>query len=275
MRRMAPTVSNEDSQPFPAGRPAANQNLFAWTTEGLCSRVMPTPHISAAQGDFADVVLMPGDPLRARYIAQRFLEGAREVTSVRNMYGFTGQSRGRKVSVMGHGMGIPSISIYATELIREYGARVLIRVGSCGALRQDVKLREIIVALGAGTDSNVNRLRLKGQDFPAVADFALARQAVAAAEKRGKPVRVGSVFTSDLFYAAGGENYEVHERMGMLAVEMEVAGLYGVAAEFNARALGLLTVSDHLRTGERLSVEDRQTTFDEMIELALDVAAAQ
>lgn len=243
--------------------------------EGLCSRAMPTPHISAAPGDFADVVLMPGDPLRARYIAQRFLEGAREVNSVRNMYGFTGQSRGRKVSVMGHGMGIPSISIYATELIREYGARVLIRVGSCGAIRQDVKLRDVIVALAAGTDSNVNRMRLKGQDFPAVADFALARQAIEAAEKRKRPVRTGSVFSADLFYAPGGENYEVHERMGMLAVEMEVAGLYGVAAEFNARALALLTVSDHLRTGEKLSAEARQSSFDEMIELALDVATAQ
>jgi purine-nucleoside phosphorylase len=238
-------------------------------------RAMPTPHISAASGEFADVVLMPGDPLRARYIAQRFLVDAREVTSVRNMYGFTGVCRGRKLSVMGHGMGIPSISIYATELIQQYGARVLIRVGSCGALRQDVKLREVIVANAAGTDSNVNRMRLKGFDFPAVADFGLTRQAVEAAEKRGKAVRVGSVFTSDLFYGPAGETYETHERMGMLAVEMEVAGLYGVAAEFGARALALLTVSDHLRTHERLSAEDRQTSFDEMIEVALDVATAQ
>jgi purine-nucleoside phosphorylase len=236
---------------------------------------MPTPHISAAPGDFADVVLMPGDPLRARYIAQRFLQGAREVTSVRNMYGFTGTSRGRKVSVMGHGMGIPSISIYATELIQHYGARVLIRVGSCGALRHEVKLREVIIALAAGTDSNVNRMRFKGYDFPAVADFALVRQAAEAAEKRGKPMRVGPVFSSDLFYPPAGETYETHERMGMLAVEMEVAGLYGVAAEFGARALALLTVSDHLRTNEHLSPEERQTTFDEMIEVALDVVAAQ
>lgn len=236
---------------------------------------MPTPHISAAPGDFADVVLMPGDPLRARYIAQRFLQDAREVTSVRNMYGFTGNSRGRKVSVMGHGMGIPSISIYATELIQHYGARVLIRVGSCGALSQKVKLREVIIALAAGTDSNVNRMRFKGCDFPAVADFALVRQAAEAADKRGKSMRVGSVFTSDYFYGPPGETYETHERMGMLAVEMEVAGLYGVAAEYGARALALLTVSDHLRTHEKLSAEDRQTTFDEMIEVALDVAAAQ
>jgi purine-nucleoside phosphorylase len=191
------------------------------------------------------------------------------------MLGYTGLSRGRRVSVMGHGMGVPSISIYATELIQQYGARVIIRVGSCGALRQDVKLREVIVALSAGTDSNVNRLRFNGHDFPAMADFTLARQAVEAAEKRGRAVRVGSVFTSDFFYGPAGQTYEVHERMGMLAVEMEAAGLYGVAAEHGARALTLLTVSDHLRTHEKLSAEERQSSFDEMIELALDVATAQ
>jgi len=245
--------------------------------EGLCYRAMPTPHISAARGDFADVVIMPGDPLRARHISQRFLQDAREVTSVRNMLGYTGTHKGRPLSVMGHGMGIPSLSIYTTELIREYGVRVIIRVGSCGAIRPDVKVRDIIVATAAGTDSQVNRLRLGGHDFPAVADFALARQAVEAAEKRQRPVRVGSVFTSDLFYSPPGEKEknEVYARMGMLAVEMEVAGLYGVTAEFGARSLALLTVSDHLLTHESLSAADRQTTFDEMIELALDVAAAQ
>ena len=236
---------------------------------------MPTPHISAAPGDFADVVLMPGDPLRAQHIAERFLQDARQVTAVRNMYGYTGTARGRRVSVMGHGMGIPSISIYATELIKFYGARVLIRVGSCGALHPSVKLRDVIVATGAGTDSNVNRMRLQGHDFPALADFTLARQAVEAADKRGRPARVGPVFTSDFFYAPGEERYVLHERMGMLAVEMEVAGLYGLAAEHGARALALLTVSDHLRSEEKLTAQERQTSFDEMIELALDVAAAQ
>ena len=238
---------------------------------------MPTPHISAAPGDFADVVLMPGDPLRARHIAQRFLTEPREVTSVRNMLGYTGTHKGRRLSVMGHGMGIPSLSIYTTELIREYGVRTILRVGSCGALREDVKVRDIIVAPAAGTDSNVNRMRLGGHDFAAVADFGLARQAVEAAEKRGRAVRVGSVFTSDLFYTPKTEREKnaLYARMGILAVEMEVAGLYGVAAEFGARALGLLTVSDHLLTHESLSAADRQTTFDEMIELALDVALAQ
>ncbi|NNC22157.1 purine-nucleoside phosphorylase [Corallococcus exiguus] len=236
---------------------------------------MATPHISASPGDFAEVILMPGDPLRARYISERFLENARSVTSVRNMLGFTGSFRGKRLSVMGHGMGVPSISIYATELVKNYGAKVLIRVGSCGALRTDVMLRDVIVAMGAGTDSNVNRMRVMGHDFPAVADFTLARRAVEAAEKRNKPVRVGNVFTSDLFYHPQEALNATLEKMGILAVEMEIAGLYGVAAEFGARALSLLTVSDHIRTGEHLSPEDRQTTFDEMIELALDVAASE
>ncbi|NOK20844.1 purine-nucleoside phosphorylase [Corallococcus carmarthensis] len=236
---------------------------------------MATPHISASPGDFAEVVLMPGDPLRARYISERFLENARAVTSVRNMLGFTGTFRGKRLSVMGHGMGVPSISIYATELVKSYGAKVLIRVGSCGALRTDVKLRDVIVAMGAGTDSNVNRMRAMGHDFPAVADFTLARRAVEAAEKRGKPVRVGNVFTSDLFYHPQEALNATLAKMGILAVEMEIAGLYGVAAEFGARALALLTVSDHILTGEHLSPEDRQTTFDEMIELAFDVAASE
>ncbi|MFP2902366.1 purine-nucleoside phosphorylase [Corallococcus sp. 4LFB] len=236
---------------------------------------MATPHISASPGDFAEVVLMPGDPLRARYISERFLESARPVTAVRNMLGFTGTFRGKRLSVMGHGMGVPSISIYATELVKSYGAKVLIRVGSCGALRTDVKLRDVIVAMGAGTDSNVNRMRVMGYDFPAVADFTLARRAVEAAEKRSKPVRVGNVFTSDLFYHPQAALNATLEKMGILAVEMEIAGLYGVAAEFGARALALLTVSDHILTGEHLSPEDRQTTFDEMIELALDVAASE
>lgn len=236
---------------------------------------MATPHISAASGDFAQTVIMPGDPLRARYIAERFLERGRLVTGVRNMLGYTGTFRGRPLSVMGHGMGIPSISIYATELIKEYGAKVLIRVGSCGAVRRDVKLRDVIVALAAGTDSKVNRIRLLDHDFPAVADFGLARRAVEAAERLGRAVRVGSVFSSDLFYSPQTHVFDALDRMGMLGIEMEVAGLYGVAAELDVRALALLTVSDHIRTGEALSADERQLGFDQMIELALEVAAAE
>jgi purine-nucleoside phosphorylase len=233
---------------------------------------MPTPHISAQPGDFAEVVLMPGDPLRAAYIAEKFFESARRVTEVRNMYGYTGLYRGMPVSVMGHGMGIPSSSIYATELIRFYGVKRLIRVGSCGALAPEAKLRDVILAMGASTDSKVNRLRFMDHDFAALADYGLLAAAAAAAAERQTPVRVGNVFSSDLFYTPQPQMFDVMEKMGVLAVEMEVAGLYGLAAEFGARALGILTVSDHIRRGEHLSPEERQTTFDEMIAIALEAA---
>jgi purine-nucleoside phosphorylase len=233
---------------------------------------MSTPHIGAEPGDFADVVLMPGDPLRAKYIAERFLTAPKQVTSVRNMLGFTGTYRDRRVSVMGHGMGMPSISIYATELVRFFGVKTIIRVGSCGALAPDVKLRDVIIASAAGTDSKVNRMRLLGHDLPAVADFALVRRAVEAAEKLGRPVRVGPVFSSDLFYHPQEGLWDALEKYGLLGVEMEVAALYPIAAEYHARALGILTVSDHIRQGTHLSADERQTTFDTMIEVALEVA---
>jgi purine-nucleoside phosphorylase len=233
---------------------------------------MPTPHISAQPGDFADVVLMPGDPQRAEHIATTILTDARRVTEVRNVYGYTGQYRGRRVSVMAHGMGIPSCSIYATELIREYGAKTLIRVGSCGALAAEVKLGDVIVALGGSTDSKVNRIRFMDHDFAAVADFGLVEHAVAAARARGIPVRVGNVFSSDFFYTPQPQVFDMLERMGILGVEMEIAGLYGVAAEYGIRALGVLTVSDHIRRDEHLSPEQRRTSFDAMIHIALDTA---
>ncbi len=219
---------------------------------------MPTPHISAQPGDFAEVVLMPGDPLRAEYIAATFLVQAKRVTEVRNVYGYTGLYRGKRVSVMAHGMGIPSCSIYATELIRNYGAKTLIRVGSCGALAADVELGDVIVALGASTDSKVNRIRLMDHDFAAVADYGLVELAVRAAREKGIQLRVGNVFSSDFFYTPQPQLFDVIEKMGILGVEMEVAGLYGVAAEFGARALGILTVPDHIRRGEQLSSDDRQ-----------------
>jgi purine-nucleoside phosphorylase len=233
---------------------------------------MPTPHILANRGDFADVVLMPGDPLRARHIATRFLTGARLVSEVRNTYGYTGRYRDRPVSVMAHGMGIPSCSIYATELIREFGAKALIRVGSCGALAPGVKLGDVIVAMGASTDSKVNRVRFMDHDFAAVADHGLLATAVGAARELGVPLHVGSVFSSDFFYSPQPQMFDVMESMGILAVEMELAGLYGVAAEHGVRALGLLTVSDHIRRKEHLSPEERQTGFDQMARVALETA---
>lgn len=235
---------------------------------------MTTPHISAAPGDFAPVVLMPGDPLRARYIAENHLDDARLVTSVRNMEGYTGTYAGEPVSVMGSGMGIPSISIYATELIREFGVQSLIRVGSCGSIAEAAEMRTIILAIGACTDSSVNRTRLRGYDFAAVADFGLLRSAADSAARLGYDVVVGSVFSADLFYAPDDAVYDTLAGLGVLAVEMEAAGLYGVAAAEGAAALTICTVSDDIRTGVRLPPEERQTGFDEMMTVALETAIA-
>lgn len=218
---------------------------------------------------------MPGDPQRAEHIATTFLESPRRVTEVRNMYGYTGMFQGRPVSVMAHGMGIPSCSIYATELIREYGVRRLIRVGSCGALAPEVRLGDILIAAGASTDSKVNRVRFMDHDFAAIADPLLLEQAVGAARALGTPVRVGNVFSSDFFYSPQPQVFDMLERMRILGVEMEAAGLYGLAAEHGARALTLLTVSDHIRRGEHLSSDERRTRFDDMIRIALATAIAE
>ena len=231
---------------------------------------MATPHIDAERGDFADTVLMPGDPLRAQYIADTFLDDVRQVNRVRNMYGYTGRYKGREISVMGHGMGIPSVSIYAKELITDYDVKTLIRVGSCGAVRDDVKVRDVVIGIGACTDSKVNRMRFNDHDFAAIADFELTRHAVDAAAAKGVPVKVGNIFSADLFYNPQTEMVELMRRYGIVGVEMEAAGLYGVAAEFGARAATVCTVSDHIVNGDSLSSSERQTTFDEMMEIALE-----
>lgn len=196
---------------------------------------MTTPHIEAAAGDFAETVLMPGDPLRAKFIAENFLEDAKCVTRVRNMYGYTGTYKGKRISVMGSGMGVPSISIYATELYKEYGVENIIRIGSCGAVRDDIKVRDIIVGMAASTDSNVNRSRFNNFDFAACADFSLLKSVVDTAEKMELKVNVGNIFTADLFYTPQPEMFSLMESRGILAVEMEAAGLYGVAAELGKR----------------------------------------
>ncbi|MEM7323976.1 MAG: purine-nucleoside phosphorylase [Actinomycetota bacterium] len=232
---------------------------------------MPTPHLEAADGEYAETVLMPGDPLRAKFIADTYLTDVRQVNQVRGMYGFTGQYNGSPVSVQGSGMGVPSMQIYATELINEYGVKNIIRVGSCGAIQDDINLGDVVIALAAGTDSNINRARLGGRDFPAVADFGLLRSVVNLADERGLRAQVGSVFTSDFFYEPEGlDTFALLERYGFLAVEMEAAGLYGVAAEHGAAALTVATVSDQIKRGEHMSPEDRQTSFDDMIRLVLD-----
>ncbi len=233
---------------------------------------MATKHMNAKPGDFAATVLMPGDPLRAKYIAETFFTKPRQVTDVRNMLGFTGEYEGHPVSVMAHGMGIPSASIYITELIRDYGARQIIRVGSCGTVHPSVRLRDIIIAMGASTDSGVNRSRFAGHDLAAVADFDLLRRAVRTAEDRDLRFHVGNIFSADLFYPAQPEIFDLMERYDILGVEMETAGLYTLAAEYKVAALSICTVSDNISTGEALSSDERQTTFDEMISLALDAA---
>jgi purine-nucleoside phosphorylase len=235
---------------------------------------MPTPHIAAAEGEIAEAVLLPGDPLRAKYIAETFFESAREVTGVRNMLGYTGTYQGMDVSVIGTGMGIPSASIYITELVRFYGAKRLIRVGSCGGIATSVGMRDIILAIGACTNSTVNRERYAGWDFAATADLGLLMAAHRAAEEAGLEVHTGNVHSSDSFYNPVADALAVWQRMNVLAVEMEAAGLYGIAIEEGVRALAVLTVSDHLITQEETTSDERERTFGDMIRVALDALVA-
>lgn len=229
-----------------------------------------TPHINANPGAFADTCFLPGDPLRAKYIAENFLKGAGQVNDVRGMLGYTGEYKGQHISVMGSGMGIPSASIYYKELITEYGVKNLIRIGSCGAVSQDVNLRDIVIGMGACTDSKVNRLRFMDHDFSAIADYGLLENAVNAARAKNLPVKVGNLFSCDLFYNPQVEMFDIMEKYGILGVEMEAAGLYGVCAEFGAKGLAICTTSDHIRRGEKMSTEDRQSSLNEMIEIALE-----
>jgi purine-nucleoside phosphorylase len=231
---------------------------------------MATPHISAGPGEFADTVLLPGDPLRAEHIARTHFDDARQVTAVRNALGFTGSFKGMPVSVLGTGMGIPSASIYCHELVTEYDVTRLVRVGSCGALQDHVAIRDVILAAGACTDSQVNRARYDGLDFAAIADFGLLRAASDAAAAHGIAVHVGNVHSADLFYDPRDGVVATMTGMGVLGIEMEAAGIYGVAAEHGVRALAVLTVSDHLLTGEQTSSDERQSTFDEMVTIALE-----
>lgn len=235
---------------------------------------MTTPHINAPAGAFADTVLLPGDPARARFIATHLLQDAEQVTDVRNMLGFTGSWHGQRVSVMGTGMGIPSCSIYATELVREYGVRRLVRVGTCGASATDVALGDIVVALGASTDSRVNRQRFGGHDLAALASFALVRAVADAATRAGRPLRIGNVFSTDMFYHPDPALFDLLDRHGVLGVEMEAAGLYGVAAELGVEAVAVLTVSDHLRSKQSMPPAQRETGLGAMLRIVLDAVTA-
>ncbi|MEB6111420.1 purine-nucleoside phosphorylase [Kurthia gibsonii] len=228
-------------------------------------------HINAAQGEIAEIVLLPGDPLRAKFIAETFLEDVKQYNDVRNMFGYTGTYKGKRVSVQGTGMGVPSISIYATELMKDYGCKKLIRVGTAGALKRDVKVRDVVIAQGATTDSKMNEIQFGGLDFAPIADFDLLLKAYNAGKEAGLNLRVGNVYTADLFYGDKNPN-ELLADYGVLAVEMETAALYTLAAKYDAQALSILTISDHLITGEATSSEERQTTFKDMMVVALEAA---
>lgn len=233
---------------------------------------IPTPHNNAKAGDFAKTVLMPGDPLRAKYIAETYLENPRQVNAVRNMFGYTGTYKGKEVSVMGAGMGMPSIGIYSYELFNFYDVDQIIRIGSAGGMQDNIKLMDVVIAMGACTDSNfAYQYGLPGT-FAPIADYGLLSRAVEIAKGQGTNVIVGNVLSTDIFYNTMSNANDLWKNMGVLAVEMEAAGLYMNAAKAGKKALCMLTISDHVYTGEALDAEERQLGFGKMMEIALELA---
>jgi purine-nucleoside phosphorylase len=233
-----------------------------------------TVHIGAKAGEIAETVLLPGDPYRAKWAAETFLKDAVLVNQVRGMLGFTGTWKGNRVTIQGSGMGMPSLSIYVNELIRDYGAQTLVRIGSCGGMQDKVKVRDIVIALSASTLSTPSRGIFRDLNFAPTADWSLLRAAVAAAEAKGVPTHVGGIYSSDVFYDERPDLNEQMTRHGILGVEMEAAELYILAARHQRRALAVLTVSDHLLTGEALPSADRERSFGDMVEIALEAAFA-
>jgi len=228
-------------------------------------------HIGAKKGDIAPSILLPGDPYRARFIAENMMEDATCFNEVRGMLGFTGTYQGKRVSVMGTGMGVPSHSIYVNELITEFNVKTLIRVGTCGALQPNLALGDVVLAMASSTDSHVNRLRFAGMDYAPTASFELLLKAYQTTTERGATVRVGNILTSDTFYHDDPESWKLWAAFGVLVVEMETAGLYTIAAKHGVDALSILTVSDSLVSGAQTTSEQREKTFTQMIEIALDV----
>lgn len=229
-------------------------------------------HIGAKENQIAETILLPGDPLRAKYIAETFLENAECYNEVRGMLGYTGTYKGHRISVQGTGMGVPSISIYVNELIRSYGVKNLIRVGTCGAIQENIKVRDVILAMSSSSDTQMNKLTFGGLDYAPTANFDLLKKAYDAGTDKGLALKVGNIFTSDVFYRDSMDLYKQLAEYGVLAVEMETTALYTIAAKYGAKALTILTVSDHILTGEETTSEERQTTFNEMIEVALEAA---
>ncbi len=233
-----------------------------------------TVHIGAEPGQIAETVLMPGDPYRARWAAETFLEGAELVNEVRGMLGFTGTYKGNRVTIQGSGMGMPSISIYANELIRDYGAKTLIRIGSCGGMQPHVKVRDVVIAMTCTTVGTPSNTIFRELNYSPCADYGLLEAAVAAARGRDVGVHVGGIYSSDTFYDERPDLNKEMTRHGILGVEMEAAELYMLANRYGVRALGIMTVSDHLQTGEALPSDQREKTFGDMVEIALEAAFA-
>lgn len=231
-----------------------------------------TIHIGAEPGDIAETVLLPGDPLRAKWAAEKFLDDPKLVNDVRGMLGFTGTWNGNPVTIHGSGMGMPSLSIYANELIRDYGARTLIRIGSCGSMQAEVKLRDIVIAMTASSMETPSKGMFRELNFAPCADWTLLHASVQAAKLTGAPTHVGGIYSSNTFYDERPDLNEQMTRHGILAVEMETAELYTVAARHGARALTVLTVSDHLQTGEALDSKSRERSFGDMVRIALEAA---
>lgn len=229
-------------------------------------------HIGAKEGEIASTILLPGDPLRAKYIAENFLTDTICYNEVRGMYGYTGAYKGKRISVQGTGMGIPSVLIYLNELITGYKAKNLIRIGSCGSMQPDIKIRDVILAMSASTDSHINKIRFNGMDYAPTANFDLLKKAYDIALEKDIPIKVGSVLTTDTFYHDAPNSWKHWANYGVLAVEMETAALYTLAAKFKVNALSILTVSDSLVTREETTSEERQKTFNQMVEVALELA---
>jgi len=233
-----------------------------------------TVHIGAKPGDIAETVLLPGDPYRAKWVAENFLTDAKLVNEVRGMLGFTGSYKGNRVSVHGTGMGMPSLSIYVNELIRDYNAQTLIRIGSAGAMQEDIKVRDVVLAMSATTLSTPSSGILKELNFAPTADYGLLAAAHKAAQGKSIPTHVGGIYSSDVFYDERPDLTEQMTRHGIMAVEMEAAELYILAARYQRRALGIMTISDHLITGEALPADQREKSFGDMVEIALEAAFA-
>ena len=231
-------------------------------------------HIAAKAGEIAEAILLPGDPLRAKFIAENFLENSKQYTEIRGMFGFTGEYKGKKVSVQGTGMGIPSFSIYVNELFRDYGVKRAIRIGTAGSIQENLKVRDIVIAMSASTDSGANRIRFGGRDFAPTASFPLVKKAWECAEAKGWYAQVGQVVSTDMFYSEDPDEWKLWARFGALAMEMESSELFTLAAKYGRECLAILTISDSLVSHEVTSAEERQTSFTRMMEIALETAVS-